>query len=498
MEFNEYIKHDAMGLAELVKKKEVTPAELCEAAISRIEGVNPRVNAVVTKMYDIARTAAKGDIPDGPFRGVPFLLKDLMAAFAGVPLTGSSKAYRKYVPQHDSELVARFKKAGLLVVGKSNTPEFGLMGVTEPELFGACRNPWNTGHTPGGSSGGSAAAVAAGMVPMASGGDGGGSIRIPASCCGLFGLKPTRGRNPMGPDRGQYWQGAVVEHVISRSVRDSAAVLDATNGADPGAPYVIQPPADSYLAEASRAPRALKIAFDTSSPIGKGVHPECKKAVEDAARLLESLGHNVEEGRPQLDGKEIAVGFITMVCAEVAADVNEVERLFGAAAARNELELGTRTLGLLGRTFSACDLSLAIRAWEKAARVMGGFFKKYDIYMTPTMARPPVKIGELGGFKPAEKVISTLSNALSAGKFLRAAGVVEKVAIDNLAAMPFTQLGNITGLPSMSAPLHWTPDGLPVGVCFNAPFGDEATLFRLAAQLEKAAPWFDKRPADIK
>ena len=288
--FKDYDKYDAMGLADLVKKKELTPSELVEEAIALIEKSNPRLNAVVHKMYDIGRATAKGKLPDGPFHGVPFLLKDLLDAYAGVPLTSGSRAYRAYIPKEDSEMVRRYKKAGLVVIGKTNLPEFGLLGYTEPELFGPCRNPWNTEHTPGGSSGGSAAAVAVGMVPIASGGDGGGSIRIPASCCGIFGFKPSRGRNPTGPEYGELWQGAVVSHVLTRSVRDSAAALDAVQGPESGAPYVIAPPLMPYLEEIRREPKKLFIAVNTTSPVGREVHPECIKAVEKTVKLLEGLG----------------------------------------------------------------------------------------------------------------------------------------------------------------------------------------------------------------
>ncbi|MCJ7772177.1 MAG: amidase, partial [Desulfobacterales bacterium] len=289
--FKEYDTYDGLGLAELVRKKEISPDEICEEAISRIEALNPKLNAVITKMYDQGRKAVKDQLPDGPFTGVPFLLKDLLAAYAGVPMTSGSKAFKNYIPDHDSELVRRYKKAGLVILGKTNTPEFGLLGYTEPELHGITRNPWNTDHTPGGSSGGSAAAVASGMVPLASGGDGGGSIRIPASCCGLFGLKVTRGRNPTGPEHGAIWQGAVVEHVISRSVRDSAAILDSICGGDIGAPYYVPNPERPYLKEIEQNPGSLKIAFNTHSPIDTDVHPECVQAVEDTAKLLEKLGH---------------------------------------------------------------------------------------------------------------------------------------------------------------------------------------------------------------
>ena len=491
--FKEYDTYDALGLVELVRNKEVTPLELVDEAISRIEKKNPQLNAVIHTMYDIARETAGGKIPDGPFSGVPFLLKDLLDAYAGVPLTSGSKAYRDYIPTEDSETVRRYKKAGLNTVGKTNLPEFGLMGYTEPDLFGPCRNPWNTGHTPGGSSGGSAAAVSSGMVPIASAGDGGGSIRIPASCCGLFGLKPSRGRNPLGPDYGEIWQGAVVVHVLTRSVRDSAVALDCVSGPDSGPPYTIVPPQRPYAEEIKKDPKTLTIAVNTASPVGKDVHTECIRAIEKTTKILRNLGHNVEEAQPTINHEALAISYLVMYFGELAADIKKIKETFGARAARKEVELITRTLALLGRAVSAGEFVSALREWDRAARSMGSFFNTYDLYLTPTMARPPVKIGELMP-SPVERVLMSAINALGAGKLLKATGIVEKMAIDNLAVTPYTQLPNLTGLPAMSVPMHWTDDNLPCGVHFVAPFGDEGLLFRLAAQLEKASPWFDKRP----
>jgi len=493
-DFKDFDQYDALGLAELVRQGQVTPIELCEEVINRIERLNPKINAVVTRIFHQGRRAAQESLPEGPFAGVPFLIKDLSYDYAGVPTTNGSKARKDYVPDHDSEMVARFKQAGLVILGKTNTPEFGLMGVTEPELFGPCRNPWNIEHTPGGSSGGSAAAVAAGIVPMAAGGDGGGSIRIPSAYCGLFGLKPSRGRNPSGPDHGSLWRGAVQDHVISRSVRDSAAMLDATQGADPGAPYVIKPPDGPYLDEVGRDPGDLKIGFNTVSPIGTEVHPECVKAVEEAARLLEDLGHTVEEALPDIDGLELAKSYLTLYFGEVAADLNELEPVLGRKAGPGDVEAMTWTLGLLGRSFSAGHMIEALRLWDQAARKMGRFFQKYDLYLTPTTAYPPAGIGEL---KPtaAEAFLVKMVNSLRAGGLLRASGIVDQMAERSLARTPFTQLANLCGLPAMSVPLHWGDDGLPGGVQFIGPFGDEARLFRLAGQLEKADPWFDRRPS---
>ena len=489
--FKEFDRFDGLGMADLVRKKEVAPSELCEEAIRRIKQVNPKVNAVIHTMYDIAREWVHKGMPEGRFIGVPFLLKDMTEEYAGVLLTNGSKACRNYVPTQDTEIVQRFKKSGLVILGKTNLPEFGVMGITEPELYGPTRNPWNTGHTPGGSSGGSAAAVASGMVPLASGNDGGGSIRIPASCCGLFGLKPTRGRNPLGPRVGQLWQGAVVSHVITRSVRDSAAMLDATQGADAGAPYVIPPPQRPYLQEIDRDLGSLKIAYTSASPIGTKVHPECVKAVQETAMLLEQLGHKVEEAQPEVDGKAIANSYLTLCFGEVAAEIEEMGVILGRKVKTSDVEALTWTLGLLGRTLSAGEFAKANREWGVAGRAMGRFHQIYDLYMTPTLAYPPMKVGELQP-KPYERMLMKAVNALGVGVIFKMSGLIDQMAESNLSKMPFTQLANLTGQPAMSVPLHWTTDGLPVGVHFMAPFGDEATLFRLAAQLEKARPWFEK------
>jgi amidase len=486
--FDQYEEYDALGLAELVRSGEVTPEELCEAAIERIEKHNPALNAVVTPMFDLAREAARGELPDGPFRGVPFLLKDLLAAYAGVKLTFGSRAYKDYVPDYDCELVSRFKRSGLVILGKTNTPELGLMGITEPELHGPTSNPWDTSRTPGGSSGGSAAAVASGMVPMASGGDGGGSIRIPSSFCGLFGMKPTRFRTPTGPRYGRIWHGAAVEHVLTRSVRDSAAMLDATQGADVGAPFVIPPPQTPYLEETERDPGELKIAFNIESPLKTEVHPENKGAVLEAARLLEGLGHRVEEAGPGLDGLALADSYFTLYFGEVAADIQAAEADTGRKPGRKDFELTTRLFGEMGNHYTAREFVNAIRLWDDAARAMGRFHQKYDIYMTPTVAHPPARVGELHP-KPYEKLAIKIISGLGLGRLIKISGAVQAIALNILARTPFTQLANFTGQPAMSVPLSRHSDGLPCGVQFIAPFADEATLFRLAAQLEKEKPW---------
>ncbi|BBM86535.1 amidase [Candidatus Uabimicrobium amorphum] len=488
----EFANYDALGLADLVKRKEVTPLELVEESIRRIEETNPKLNAVIIRMFDHAREMAQKPVSDGVFAGVPFLIKDLVSTYKGFPFTRGCKGLKNYIAPEDSELMKRYKATGVIVVGKTNTPEFGLMGVTEPEAYGPTVTPWNVQHTSGGSSGGSASSIAAGFVPMASGGDGGGSLRIPASCCGLFGLKPSRGRTPTGP-KGEHWQGAAVEHIITRSVRDSAAMLDATNGGDIGSPYIIQPPTRKYMEEITTDPGKLRIAFSTQSPVGGDVHPECIQAVNNAAKLLSELGHDVEEKTPDYDGLELATSYLTMVFGETAVEIDHLKSMLGRKATRKDVEAVTWTLALLGRSFSAYEFAKAKRNWNTFSRAMQCFHQTYDVYLTPTIATPPPKVGET-----APRLLEILGikvvNLLGLGKTLKASGIVDKMAKQMLEKFPFTQLANLTGQPAMSVPLHWTAEGLPCGVQFVAPLGDEATLFRLAAQLEKAQPWFEKTP----
>jgi len=491
--FTEYDHYDAWGLAELVQTGQVSAKELCEEAIGRAERINPKINAVVTPMYAEGRRAAAAPLPAGPFAGVPILIKDLAHAYAGVPMTQGCRALKDHIPDHDDEIVVRLKKTGVIIIGKANTPEFGLLGITEPELFGPCRNPWNTDHTPGGSSGGSAAAVAAGIVPLAAGSDGGGSIRIPSACCGLFGFKPSRGRNPTGPDYGQLWQGAVQNHVITRSVRDSAAMLDALQGPERGAPYEIRPPNGPYLAEAGKNPGRLKIAFNTRSPVGRSVHPECIRAVENTVALLQDLGHAVVEDRPDIDDRGLSQSFLALYFGEVAADIEALEPVLKRKAKPGDVELLTWTLGLLGRSLSAGYMVTALRRWDRAARAMGWFFTQYDLYLTPTTAFPPARIGELQP-KPLEILLMKTISTLKLGRLLKLGNLVDRMAQESLERTPFTQLANLCGLPAMTVPLHRTPEGLPCGSQFIGPFGAEDLLFRLAGQLEKARPWFDKRP----
>jgi len=491
--FKEYGEYDATALAALVAKGEVTPAELLEAAYARIEAGEPAINAISQYMREKAQAQLAGPLT-GPFAGVPFLLKDLDMEYAGTRLTMGCVAAKDFMPPHNAELVNRFLAAGLVIAGSTTTPELGLKATTETALHGATRNPWNTDHTPGGSSGGSGAAVAAGYVPMAAAADGGGSIRIPAAFNGLFGLKPSRGRVPLGPDAGELWDGCVASHVLTRSVRDSASMLDALHGPAPGDPFVIAPPEKPYAAEMGARVETLRIGFSVASPIGGRVDAASRDGVLAAAKLLESLGHRVEEAAPALDGKAVAGAYMTMYFGHVAAAVKQVRRLTGAP--ESAFDTDTRSLALLGRALSAETFVTSHRGWNVFARAMGAFHETFDIYLTPTTAMGPAKIGELVTPKSQQSAAKLLIS-LNAGGLLLKSGIVDKLAFNNLERTPFTQLANLTFCPAMSVPLHWGPDGLPVGVQFSAKFGAEGLLFRLAAQLEEAAPWGTRR-ADVK
>ncbi|MBW2041192.1 MAG: amidase [Deltaproteobacteria bacterium] len=486
--FHDYAQYDGLGLAELVRKKEVHPKELITAAIHRIEDLNPQLNAVIHKMYDLARKTAEGNLPDGPFKGVPFLLKDLLADYAGVPTRRGSRFYKDFVPDGDCEIVRRYKAAGVIVLGKTNTPEYGLLPVTEPELFGPSRNPWDPARTTGGSSGGSAAAVAARMTPFSHGNDGGGSIRIPASCCGVFGLKPTRGRTPLGPDRGEAWQGLVCNHVLTRSVRDSAAMLDATAGPDVGALYFPPPPSRLFREEVGTDPGTLHIAFTSKSFLPGAVHKDCVQGLEATVKLCQDLGHEVVEAAPEVDGEAFARAFLTMVCVETRADIEESETLFGRKATFKDFEPGTWASALIGKQIRAPEFSRANRLLQSSGRLFGQFFEDYDVLMTPTLAGPPVEIGALQP-RGLEAFSMKLLGSLHAGGLLKRFGGIDAIVDKILGFIPYTPLFNATGQPAMSIPLHWNDEGLPIGIHFVGRYGDEATLFRLAGQLEQAKPW---------
>jgi amidase len=463
---------DATAQAELIRAGQISVEECCEAAIARIERLNPQLNAVITPLYDAARAAIRAGLPEGPFHGVPFLLKDLMAAYAGSRMCFGTRMIDAVVADHDGELTARYKRAGLVILGKTNVPEFGIVPTTEPIRFGPTRNPWNPQHSTGGSSGGSAAAVASGMVPFAHGNDGGGSIRIPASCCGLFGMKPTRGRIPQGPDVGDLMGGLVSEHALTRSVRDSAALLDACDGPELGDPYCAPHKQRPYLDEVGSPPGKLRIAFTTAAPTGVPVHEECAKAASDAAKLCAELGHEVEETFPQLDAEAITQPFLTVFNMGPVFSIDALMQSTNARPTAENLEPLTLAMYQMARNTSASDYLLAWARLQQASRAMAQFMTDYDVIITPTLAQPPMPIGAFDAAPDNPFGPLALAGAYAA----------------------FTPMCNFTGQPAMSMPLHWTPEGLPVGVQFVGRFGGEATLFRLAAQIEEAAPWRHRKP----
>jgi amidase len=490
--FADFARYDGLGLAALVSRGDVAPIELVEETIARIETCNPALNAVVYKLYDSARAAARGPL-SGPLAGVPFLLKDLAATLAGAPTSEGNRHLAKAPRNADSELVTRYRRAGLVFVAKTNTPEFGLAPVTEPEALGVCRNPWDVSRTPGGSSGGSGAAIAARMAPFAHASDGGGSIRIPASCCGLVGLKPTRGRTPTGPIEGEAWRGFTTVNALTRSVRDCAALLDVVQGADVGAPYEIKPPARPYLDEVGAPPGRLRIAFTVAPMLTDTIHPDCVAGVQATAALLSELGHEVIEATPPLDREPWLDAFVKIVAAETCGDIQRAARLVGRKLGVDDFEIATWVVGLLGRSFSAADYAAAARFLQSWSRQVGAFFTDYDVLLTPTLAQPPLPHGAL---KPSsvEAAVLQAVGRLNAGWFMRATGLTRELLRKPLSFIPYTPLFNVTGQPAMSLPMHWNAAGLPIGMQFVARMGDEATLFRLAAQLELARPWFDRTP----
>ena len=471
--FEDYVRHDATALAAGVRNGDFTAQELVETAIARAEAVNPKINAVATALYDQGRAAA-GQPLSGPFAGTPFVMKDLNQGLAGVRLTNGSVAFKDNICPKDSESVRRYRAAGLVFIATSTTPEFGLTFTTESALFGKTRNPWALDRIAGGSSGGAAALTAAGVVPMAHATDGGGSIRIPASACGLFGLKVSRGRTPVGMGRTEGWGGLGVSHAVTRSVRDSAALLDASHGPEAGSRYVAPPPQGTFLSALDRAPRKLKIALQTRTWADAPVHPECEAATKAAAKLCMDLGHEVEEARPDIDFEALQRALIVTLSAHTATTIAAREAELGRSLGEDELELVTRLMSKNGAKALALDLIAADNARMTAANVMGAFLKDYDLILSPTLGLPPVELGVVS------LDVDPRTNA----------EVFAQVS-------PFASVYNQTGQPAMSVPLHWSSDGLPIGVMFAGRLGEEALLLSLAAQLEQASPWFQRRPALI-
>ncbi|HVS15913.1 MAG TPA: amidase [Thermoanaerobaculia bacterium] len=466
-----YLSHDALGLAELVRRREASPRELLETAIGLAEERHETLHAVVVPFFERALDAVDR-LPDGPLRGVPFLLKDLQAALAGVPMTNGSRLFRDYLPSFTAELVERYQRAGLSIFGRTASPELGVTTTTESALYGATRNPWSLEHTAGGSSGGAAAAVAAGIVPAAHASDGGGSIRIPASCCGLVGLKPSRGRVSLAPDKGEGWGGMSVNHALSRTVRDSAALLDVVAGNVAGDPYAAPHQERPFLAEVGADPGRLRVAWTTEAFNDAETDAECATAVRRAAELLGSLGHQVEEARPGIDGRALADAARVIVGANLRLALEERARELGKELEPSDVEPITwsTATSVDGRPLTAYPR--AVQAIHAIGRTLGRFFASWDLLLTPTMPAPPQHLGALSLSHPEPQVfLANLKRTIG-----------------------FTQLMNAAGNPAISLPLHWTAEGLPVGVQLAAPLGGEATLLRVAAQLEEAAPWRDRRP----
>jgi Asp-tRNA(Asn)/Glu-tRNA(Gln) amidotransferase A subunit family amidase len=467
-----FSRYDALGLAELVRRREIRPDELLAWAIENLEAVNPRLNCIAHTHYDEARAQIASGLAPGAFCGVPFILKDLGIDLAGTVTSCGSLAFSNYRPSIDSELAARYKRAGLVIFAKSTTPELGLAYTTESKAFGLTRNPWDPERSAGGSSGGAAAAVAAGIVPMAHASDGGGSIRVPASCTGLFGLKPSRGRMPSGPAATERWLGLATAHAVTTSVRDSAALLDATCGTEPGSRYTAPaPPSNGYLSELDRPSGQLRIALTLVSPTGSPVDPACAAAALCGAKLCESLGHRVEEASPCLDFGAMTAAFLAVIATSTAQALRDrgIER--GAPVSPLELETVTAIYLEQGLRTTGLALVDANGMFQRAAIGMARFLTEFDLLLAPALARPPATLGTLGlspdDLAAYRREVSTYS--------------------------PFTAIANITGQPSMSVPLYWTSAGLPIGALFTGRYGEESILLRLAAQLEAAQPWVHNR-----
>ena len=472
MTIAEYDRHDGLGLAALVKKGSITPLEVVDEAIARAERLNPQLNAIVFKDYERARDAAKAMTPHGHFAGVPILLKDMRAAATGMPTRSGSRMMPPIPSDHDSTLVARYRANGLIPLGKTNVPEFGILPTTESALYGPAHNPWGLDYTPGGSSGGSAAAVAAGIVPIAHATDGGGSIRIPASNCGLVGLKVSRGRITQGPDASDSTSGLSVDHCVTRSVRDCAAMLDLASALDFGDPYFAPPAPDSYFNAMEQKPKRLKIAVAVKGLDGRPFSSEVTQAVQEAAALCAELGHHVEEASPSVNTEEMTMAFMTLWASNTTYGIDFLARMTGVKPSLDVLEGLTLGLYEKGKALSAVHQIWAQQTLFRTARVAAKFHEHYDLWLTPTLSQPPLKLG----------IIEVNEQN------------VEKAFDPIIGYVPFTAMQNGTGQPAINLPLHWCKAGLPVGVQFVARSGDEVTLLKLAAEIEAAHPWFDKRP----
>jgi amidase len=478
---------DAVAQAELVRRGEASPAELVEAAIARIEKLNPELGAVIWPAFERARREVASRLPDGPFRGVPLLLKDLGAHLAGEPCHNGMRFLKEagWTEPGETWFAAALREAGFVSLGRTNTPELGLLPTSEPDAYPPTRNPWDPARSPGGSSGGAAAAVASGMVPVAHASDGGGSIRIPAAHCGLVGLKPSRGRNSFGPDLGERWLGFSAEGFVTRSVRDTAALLDLVSGPRPGDPYVAPPPTRPFAAEVGAPPGRLRIGFLARGTRGAEIHAQCRAAAVETARLLESLGHTVEESHPApMDEPEAVGGYVRVVACSVAAGLARWGEKVGRNIGPADVEPLTWAVAEIGRRTKVEELFATLEGNHARSRKLAAWWRQttgppsacsedgFDLLVTPTAGEPAPPLGEFAA-RPDQPLHG----------FLRA-------AVFGL----FTTHFNVSGQPALSLPLHWTPEGLPVGVQLVAAYGREDLLLRVAAQLEAARPWADRRP----
>ncbi len=489
MNFEQYVQYDAVGLAELLRRREVSSAELVQAAYARIDAVNPELNAVIRQRREAALAEAEAmPLPDTarPFAGVPYLLKDISQALAGEPLTSGSALLAGHNARRDSNYVARLRAGGFIPLGHTNTPEFGLKNITEPALHGPSRNPWNPAYSPGGSSGGAAAAVASGIVPAAGASDGGGSIRIPASFTGLFGLKPTRGRTPVGPGVGRQWQGASIDFALSRTVRDSAALLDLLQVVQPEAAFQT-PLYPGVYAQDMTAPhsRPLRIAFTTASPVGSPVSAEASAAVHKTVRWLEAQGHAVEEKLSPVNGVRLMENYYTMNAGEVAAMFLSLEQMLARAIRPDEVDIITWVFAEAGKKVSAAEFVHSLNEWDVAAAQMAELSARYDLYVTPATALPAPRVGELT-HKPDELAPWMRVSELTVNEQRQ---MLYDIFERSLTYTPFTQLANLTGQPAVSLPLHLTAEGLPLGVQMMAAKGREDLLLQVSAQLEQSELW---------
>jgi len=465
---------DATDQAELVRRGECTAAELVDAAIARTEKLNPQLNAVIHERFDGARADATGALPSGPFTGVPFLVKDAVCQEAGQPYHLGMRFLRdrSWTAEEDSELARRFRRAGLVSIGRTNTPELATALTTEPLAYGPTHNPWNLDRSPGGSSGGAAAAVAAGLVPAAHGNDMGGSIRIPASACGLVGLKPTRARTSLAPHFGEYWGPLTHEGVLTRSVRDTAAILDAVSGPAPGDPYTAPAWPRPLLAEVEADPGRLRIGFRTSVPrMDRESHPECVAAVHTTTRALEAAGHAVEAASPPLDDMDSLGSFSTITGVHIATELERWAARTGDQIGADDVEPFNWTFAEIGHATTGSGYMTALDELQAMGRRLGAWWQDFDLFVCPTLSEP---LPELGVFAPTAELFENLELMSALAQF--------------------TPPWNLTGQPAMSLPMHWTPDGLPIGVQLVAAYGREDVLIRVASQLEQALPWNDRRP----